>query len=194
MWTWTVVPQGIYEANQFLSLQSTRQSSSIDSRGRTLPSNEFGEKPAIKIPCGNSGSEEVVYLFDATKHIQIYEDFATIKIIGSFSRGNHLFKSISQIVRFVPQSFGETSRKLRIEQVKPDRELSKWTIDTLSNRGSAGRSFKRPSWAQNLPRFFEDYDDFHIPFFFLDKLLGILNISRNYAPRVFVKAAARQVY
>eukprot|EP00434_Breviolum_minutum_P008631 symbB.v1.2.007610.t1/scaffold467.1/size200107/5 len=28
-------------------------------------------------------------------------------------------------------------RKLRIEQVKPDRELSKWTIDTLSNRGPA---------------------------------------------------------
>ena len=29
---------------------------------------------------------------------------------------------------------------------------------------------------------------------FLDKLLGILNISRNYATRVFVKAASRQAY
>lgn len=138
--------------------------------------------------------------------IQICKDFATIKIIGSFSRGNHLFKSISQIVRFVSQSFGESSRKLRIEQVKPDRELSKWTIDTLSNRGAAGRSFFFGQVEHKICHdFFEEYDSIspnisslkaRIPFFlmFLDKLLGILNISQNYAPRVFVKAAARQVY
>lgn len=77
---------------------------------------------------------------------------------------------------------------------------------SVQPRCGRAKFFFRPSWAQNLPRFFwRIWFDFpkyfqskgKNPVFFwcfLDKLLGILNISRNYAPRVFVKAASRQAY